>query len=187
MIGQGNGLQRAAAPGAGLDAESVAGGMETGWAGSTEPQHGLAAPAPAARLQQNIHLGVLVWNHNSSVSTVKQGGSWTRNILRMLRSKLCSEGLTGKASMLLRSQWFQNENKPCMSKEGITCFEPPRIHPPEWGKALPACPSQSLGQERQPWSTRTTETPGTGARSEHSGFILPAQSPPCVPTTAKQQ
>lgn len=137
--------------------------------------------------RRNTHLGVLVWNYISSMSTVKHGGSWTRNIPRMLKSNLCSEGITGKASMLLRSQGFQDENKPCMSKEGTTCFKLSRTHPSEWGKALPACPSQSLGQKRQPCSTRTPETPRTGARSEHLGFILPAQSPPCVPTATKQQ
>lgn len=81
--------------------------------------------------KRNTHLGVLVWNYISSMSTVKHGGSWTRNIPRMLKSNLCSEGITGKASMLLRSQGFQDENKPCMSKEGTTCFKLSRIHPSE--------------------------------------------------------
>lgn len=100
MIGEGNWLERALAPGAGecgrRDAEQAGLGalcLSMGWL--------LRLLLPGSR--RNTHLGVLVWNYICSMSTVKHGGSWTRKIPRMLRNNLCSEGITGKASMVLRS------------------------------------------------------------------------------------
>lgn len=57
MIGEGNRLERALAPGAGWMLRAWQEGWRTGWAGSTVPQHGLAAAAPAARLQEEYPPG----------------------------------------------------------------------------------------------------------------------------------